>query len=134
MWCCVFWYKSTNISRNLCHAVKQCTNTWKWGQNVGLYIYIYILMCVCVCIYIYVVPSFGAEPCVFSLQSKHVKLKVCKTIYRTWPPALWEEHRLRVFKNRVLRTIFEPKRNELTEESSYITRSFMICTAPQIFR
>jgi len=47
-------------------------------------------------------------------------------------PALWEEHRLRVFENRVLRMIFEHKRNELTEELSYIMRSFMICTVPQI--
>jgi len=66
---------------------------------------------------------------VFSLLSKHVKLKICRTGYRTWPPALWEEHRLRVFENRVLRMIFKHKRNELTEESSYIMRSFMICTA-----
>jgi hypothetical protein len=28
--------------------------------------------------------------------------------------ALWEEHRLRVFGNRVLRRIFGPKRDEIT--------------------
>jgi hypothetical protein len=32
----------------------------------------------------------------------------------TWSLALWEEHRLRVFENRVLRRIFGPKRDEVT--------------------
>jgi hypothetical protein len=32
----------------------------------------------------------------------------------TWSPILREEHRLRVFENRVLRRIFEPKRDEVT--------------------
>jgi hypothetical protein len=30
------------------------------------------------------------------------------------PPTLREEHRLRVFENRVLRRIFGPKRDEVT--------------------
>jgi hypothetical protein len=30
----------------------------------------------------------------------------------TWPLTLWEERRLRVFKNRVLRKIFKPKREK----------------------
>jgi hypothetical protein len=34
----------------------------------------------------------------------------------TWSVALREEHRLRVFQNRVLRRIFGPKRDEVTEE------------------
>jgi hypothetical protein len=34
----------------------------------------------------------------------------------TWSFTLREEHRLRVFKNRVLRRIFEPKRDEVTGE------------------
>jgi len=29
--------------------------------------------------------------------------------YETWLLTLWEEHRLRVFENRVLRRIFGPK-------------------------
>jgi hypothetical protein len=33
----------------------------------------------------------------------------------TWSLALREEHRLRGFENRVLRKIFEPKRDEGTE-------------------
>jgi hypothetical protein len=34
----------------------------------------------------------------------------------TWPLTLREEHRLRVFENRVLRRIIGPKRDEVTEE------------------
>jgi hypothetical protein len=32
----------------------------------------------------------------------------------TWSLTLREEHRLRVFENKVLRRIFEPKRDEVT--------------------
>jgi hypothetical protein len=42
---------------------------------------------------------------------------------------LREERRLRLFENRVLRRIFGPKRDEVTEECrKFIMRSFMICT------
>jgi hypothetical protein len=34
--------------------------------------------------------------------------------FESWPLTLGEEHRLRVFKNRVLRKIFGPKREEVT--------------------
>jgi hypothetical protein len=34
----------------------------------------------------------------------------------TWSLALWEEHRLGVSENRVLRRIFGPKRDEVTRE------------------
>jgi hypothetical protein len=34
----------------------------------------------------------------------------------TWALTLWEEHRQRVFENRVLRRIFEPKMDEVTVE------------------
>jgi hypothetical protein len=33
--------------------------------------------------------------------------------YETWSLTLREEHRLRVFENRVLRRIFEPRRGEI---------------------
>jgi len=36
--------------------------------------------------------------------------------YETWSLKLWEERRLRVFENRVLRRIFVPKRDEVTGE------------------
>jgi hypothetical protein len=34
----------------------------------------------------------------------------------TWSPTLREEHRLRVFENRVLRRVFGPRRDEVTGE------------------
>jgi len=45
---------------------------------------------------------------------------------------LREERRLRVFRNRVLREIFGPKRDEVVEEWRNIMRSLMICTAHTI--
>jgi hypothetical protein len=58
------------------------------------------------------------------LLSSNVKVKIYKTIIlpvvfygcETWSLTLREEHRLRVFENRVLRRIFGPKRDEVTEE------------------
>jgi hypothetical protein len=54
------------------------------------------------------------------LVSKNLKIKIYKTIIlpivlyecETWSLTLREEHRLRVFENRVLRRIFGPKREE----------------------
>jgi hypothetical protein len=51
-----------------------------------------------------------------------VKIKIHKPIIlpvalygcKTWSVTLREEHRLRVFENRVLRRIFGPKRDEVT--------------------
>jgi hypothetical protein len=56
------------------------------------------------------------------LLSRNVKIKIYKTtilpvvLYgcETWSLTLREEHRLRVFENRVLRRIFRPKRDEVT--------------------
>jgi hypothetical protein len=58
------------------------------------------------------------------LLSKNLKVRIYKIIilsfvlygYETWSPILREEHRLRVFENRVLRRIFGPKSDEVTEE------------------
>jgi hypothetical protein len=58
------------------------------------------------------------------LNSGNVKVKIYKTIIlplvlygcETWSLTLREEHRLRVFENRVLGRIFGPKRDEVTEE------------------
>jgi hypothetical protein len=54
------------------------------------------------------------------LLSKSVKIEIYRTIIlsfvlyecETWSLTLREEHRLRVFENRVLRRIFGPKREE----------------------
>jgi hypothetical protein len=66
---------------------------------------------------------FGPEPSVFS--SVIEKRKNYNNYYNfalvlygreTWSLTLREEHRLRVFENRVLRRIFGPKRDEVTGE------------------
>jgi hypothetical protein len=54
--------------------------------------------------------------------SKNIKIRIYKTIIlpvvlcgcETWSLTLREEHRLRVFENRVLRRTFGPKRDEVT--------------------
>jgi hypothetical protein len=59
-----------------------------------------------------------------SLLSRNVKVKMYKIIIllvvlygcETWSLTLKEEHRLRVFENRVLRRIFGPKRDDVTGE------------------
>jgi hypothetical protein len=43
-------------------------------------------------------------------------LHVCLYGCETWSLTFREEHRLRVFENRVLRRIFGPKRDEVTRE------------------
>ena len=56
--------------------------------------------------------------------STNVMMKIYRTIilpvvlYRceNWSLTLREEHRLRVFENRVLRRIFGPRRDEVTRE------------------
>jgi hypothetical protein len=56
------------------------------------------------------------------LLSKYVKVRIHKTIIlsvvlygrETWSLTVREEHKLRVFENRVLRRIFEPKRDRMT--------------------
>jgi hypothetical protein len=58
------------------------------------------------------------------LLSENLKVRIYKTIIlpvvlygcETWSLTLREEHRLRVFENRLLRRIFGPKRYEVTEE------------------
>jgi hypothetical protein len=58
------------------------------------------------------------------LLSKNLKIRIYKMIIlpvilygcETWSLTLREEHRLRVFENRVLRRIFGPKRDEVTGE------------------
>jgi hypothetical protein len=74
----------------------------------------------------------SGNPCYHSVQSLlssrllsgNLKVKTHKTIIlpvvlygcETWSVALREEHRLRVFENRVLKRIFGPKRDEVTGE------------------
>ena len=58
------------------------------------------------------------------MLSKNLKIKIYRTIIlpvvlygcKTWSVTLREECRLRVFENRVLRRIFDPKRDEVRGE------------------
>jgi hypothetical protein len=55
------------------------------------------------------------------LLSKNIKIRIYKTMIlpvvpywcETWSLALREEHRLKVFENRVLRRTYGPKRDEV---------------------
>jgi predicted site-specific integrase-resolvase len=76
-----------------------------------------------------------------SILSKNIKNKVYRTIilpvvlYRcgSWLLTLRDEHRLRVFENRVLRRIFVPKRDKVTKcGETYIMWSLMVCNSHQI--
>jgi hypothetical protein len=59
-----------------------------------------------------------------SFLSKNIEIKIYRIIILpavfygcvSWSLSLKEEHRLRVFENRVLRRIFVPKRNKVTGE------------------
>jgi hypothetical protein len=64
------------------------------------------------------------------LLSRNVKVKIYKTIIlpvilygcETWSLTLREEHRLRVFENRVLRRIFGSKRDEEWRLAGHVAR------------
>ena len=62
----------------------------------------------------------SGNACYYSVQnllsSSSLILPVVLYGCETWPIILKEECRLRVFENRVLRRIFGPKRDEVTEE------------------
>jgi hypothetical protein len=74
------------------------------------------------------------------LPSKNIKIRIYIIIIlpvilygcETWSLTLRDEHRLRVFENRVLRKVLGPKRYEVTSGEDYIMKSFMIRTAHQI--
>jgi len=77
----------------------------------------------------------------YSFLSKNIKIKIHINIIlpvvwcgcETWSLTLREDHRLRVFENRVLKITFGPKEDEVIGSGgNYLMRSFMICTAHQI--
>ena len=78
------------------------------------------------------------------LLSTNLKINIYRTVTlpvvlygcETWSLTLMEERRLRVFENRVLRRIFGPKRNEVTEERRKLHNeelNYMYCS-PNIVR
>ena len=67
---------------------------------------------------------FGAESFLFQFAIQKLKIKIYRTIMlpvvlygcESWLLTLRDERRLRVLENRVLRRVFEPKRDEVTGE------------------
>jgi hypothetical protein len=55
-------------------------------------------------------------------------------VCETWSLTLREEHRLKVFENRVLRSIFRPKRDKVIEmdEENSIMGTFMTYILPHM--
>jgi hypothetical protein len=80
----------------------------------------------------------------YSLLSKNTDIKIYRTIispvvlygYETWSVTLREEHRLRVFENRVLRRIFGPKRDMETGEKGRLHNEKLndLYSSPNILR
>jgi hypothetical protein len=78
------------------------------------------------------------------LLSKNLKIRKYKTIIlpvvlygcETWSLTLREEHRLRVFENRVLRRIFGPNRDQVTGEWRQLHNEELcdLCPSPSIIR
>jgi hypothetical protein len=68
--------------------------------------------------------SHSEESFSFGLLSKNINIKIHRTVIlpvvlygcETWSLILREERRLRLFENRVLRRIHEPKRDKVTRE------------------
>jgi hypothetical protein len=87
---------------------------------------------------------FDSESSVPHLLSRNVKAKMYKTIIlpvvfygcQTWSLTLREQHKLRVFENRVLRRMFGPKRDEVTGEwrNLYSGELHNLYSSPDIIR
>jgi hypothetical protein len=61
---------------------------------------------------------------------------VFKSYFHTWSPTVREEHKLRVFEKRVLRRIFEPKRDEVKGgwRKLHNEKLHNLCSSPSIIR
>ena len=87
--------------------------------------------------------SIGAESFVLQFAVQNLQIEVHRNanlrvvLYgcETWSFTLWEECRLRVFENRVLRRIFGTKRDEVTGEWRKLHMSLFIYNPhPILFR
>jgi hypothetical protein len=87
---------------------------------------------------------FGPEHFVLSPAVKNVKVRIHKTIIlpvvlygcETWSLTVRKEHKLRVFENRVLRRIFEPKRDGVIGGWRKLLNEELhnLCSSPSIIR
>jgi hypothetical protein len=78
------------------------------------------------------------------MLSKNVKMRIYKTIIlavvlygcETWSLILKEEHRLKLFENKVLSGIFGPKRGEVTERWRKLHNEelHVLCSSSSIIR
>jgi hypothetical protein len=78
------------------------------------------------------------------ILAENLKIKIGRTIIlsvvlygcETWSLALREEWRQRVFENRVLRSIFGPKRDEVTQEWRRLHNEelYALYSSPNIIR
>ena len=67
---------------------------------------------------------------------RNIILPIVSYMCETWSLTLREKHRLRVFKNRVLRKMFRPKRDEETGESRSLHNEGLsdLYSSPILFR
>ena len=83
---------------------------------------------------------FSPHTHVFRLLSKNLKIKIHTTIIlpvvlygsEAWSLTLREERRLRVFGNRILKLIFEPKRDKNGSGDDSTMKKFIVCTVRPI--
>jgi hypothetical protein len=78
-----------------------------------------------------------------SLLSKNINIKINRTVILpvilygcdTWSLTLREEHRLRVFKNRLLWKIYGPKKDEVIRELRRLHNEelYDLCSSPILF-
>ena len=74
------------------------------------------------------VPVIFEPPCIY----KTIILSVLCYGFRTLCVTLREKRRLRVFENRVLRRIFGPQKDDVTEE--WRMHDYDLCPSPNIIR
>jgi hypothetical protein len=86
--------------------------------------------------------SFSPESFLFQSHIKKLNIKIYKTVIlpvvlygrETWSLTSREEHRLRIFENRVLRRIFGPKEEDESWRKLYNGELHGLYSSPNIVR